>query len=174
MSFTGLHGTPAFSSAASQCARVCAAHRLGDQRQQLRLVRHPRRAPGEARIGRPFGMAQHLRAARPQPVVAGRQADRPVGASRTPGRARSPRRRCRAAAARRRWRGGCSPGPRPNAPPSSNSEVSTRQPLPVMSRMRSAASAPMVQNMPVALSLIEAPQKVGGSSAGRSRSSSPP
>jgi len=33
-----------------------------------------------------------------------------------------------------------------------------------LSRSRSAASAPMVQNMPVALSLIEAPQKVGGSS----------
>jgi hypothetical protein len=46
----------------------------------------------------------------------------------------------------------------------SNNEVSTRQPLPVLSRSLSAASAPMVQNMPVALSLIEAPQKVGGSS----------
>ena len=46
----------------------------------------------------------------------------------------------------------------------SNSDVSTRQPLPVLSRILSAASAPMVQNMPVALSLIEAPQKVGGSS----------
>jgi hypothetical protein len=84
-------------------------------------------------------------ATRPQPVVAGRgQTGR--SAVRT-ARARSPRRRCRGGSDRAVGQIGIEAALDP-VHRQSNSEVDQAA-LPVLSRMRSAASAPMAQNMPV-------------------------